>query len=286
MRRLRLCLLLALPAPLAAQITLPGTFAAAGDVSMRVWLPAGTVRVEAWERDSIRVAGRLAKGARFYGAGGLRGAKIGVDNLDPGNRNLPRADLVVTVPRKAHLWVKMTDGAVVATGTGGELEIITVSGTITVRDAAGVVSVETIDAAVTLTGITGEVRVRGGGGRISLAQIHGTLTAASVSGAIELSGSPMGDARIETIGGPIAVRGTVARGALLDLETHSGPIGLLLARGAVPALELSSRAGKVSNGAGAGTIEAGRITARSFKGDINATASSGITVTKPLPPPI
>jgi DUF4097 and DUF4098 domain-containing protein YvlB len=284
-RQLGLSLFLLLPAPLAAQVTLPSTFAAASDVSMRIWLPAGTVRVETWDRDSIRVTGSLGKGTRFYGAGGLRGAKIGVDNIDPGNRELPSGDLVVTAPRKAHLWVKMTDGTVVATATGGELEIITVSGTVTVRDASGVVSVETIDAEVTLTGITGEVRVRGGGGRLALTKIHGTLTAATVSGAIDLNGSSMADARLETIGGPITVRGSVARGALLDLETHSGPISLFLGRGAVPALDLSTRAGKVSNALGQGTMEAGRITARSFKGDINAVAASGIEGRKPIPPP-
>lgn len=285
MHRLGLALLLLLPAPLAAQLTVPHTIAVANDVSMRIWVPSGKVRVETWDRDSIRLTGSVGRNAHLFGGGGGRGAKFGIENNDPKDTGMPHGDLVVTVPRKAHVWVKMTDGEVTASHTAGELDVITVTGTITVQDAEGVVSVETIDAAVTIARITGEVRARSGGGRISLAQIHGTLTAATVSGAIDLTGTAMADARLETIGGNITVRGTVARGALLDLETHNGPINLFLYRGTLPVLALSSRAGKVKNPLGAGNIGAGRIDARSFRGDINVVAASGIEGRNASTPP-
>ena len=274
--RSSLALLLLLPAPLVAQLPVPHGFAASSNVSMRIWVPAGRVRVETWDRDSIGVSGTVDKNAHFFGAGGGTGAKLGIENIDPKDTRMARGDLVVTVPRNAHVWVKMTDGDVIATHTAGELEVITVTGTITVQDASGVVSVETIDATVKIAGITGEVRARSGGGRLALAQIHGTLTAATVSGTIELTGAGMPDARLETIGGPITVRSTVARGALLDLETHNGPIALYLDRSIVPALTLASRSGAVKNGLGLGYVGAGRINARSFSGDINVFAATGI----------
>ena len=285
MRRFGPAFLFLLPMPLAAQLTLPHTFAVASDVSMRIWVPAGTVRVETWDRDSIRVTGSIGRNSHFFGGSGGRGAKLGVENNDSTDTGMPHGDLVVTVPRKAHVWIKMTDGEVIATHTAGELDVITVTGTIIAQDAEGVVSVETIDAAVTLAGISGEVRARSGGGRLSLVQLHGTLTAATVSGAIDLTGTAMADARLETIGGPIVVRGTVAHDALLDLETHNGPITLFLDRGALPALALSSRAGVVKNLLGPGNVKAGRIEARSFKGDINVVAASGIEGKKATTPP-
>lgn len=252
---------------------------------MRIWVPEGKLRVETWDRDSIRVSGKVGRGAHFFGGGSGRSAKVGIEWDDHSNTVLPHGELVVTVPRMAHVWVKMTDGEMIAINTAGELDVITVTGSVTVQDAQGVVSVETIDAAVTLAGITGEVRVRSGGGRITLKQIHGTLTAATVSGAVDLAGVVMQDARIETIGGGITVRGSVAHAALLELETHGGAITLYVDRLAVPSLALASRAGAVKNPLGAGNTSTGKITAHSFKGDINVVPVSGIEGKKANTPP-
>ena len=284
--RYRLCAaLLFAPAALRAQSTLPHTFAVAPDVSMRIWVPSGSVRVETWDRDSIRISGTVGRGAHFFAGGAGHGAKLGVENYDSTSTALPHGDLVVTVPRKAHVWIKMTDGQVLANKTAGELEVITVTGTIAVHDAEGVVSVETIDAGVSLTRVTGEVRARSGGGRIALAQVQGTLTAATVSGAIDLTGAELQDARLETIGGGITVHASVSPEALLDLETHSGPITLYLDAAMLPSLSLSSRAGAVKNPLGPGSAVAGRIVARSFKGNINVVAGSGIEARKSTAPP-
>jgi DUF4097 and DUF4098 domain-containing protein YvlB len=283
--RILWAVLLFAPARLAAQASLPYTFAAAPDVSMRIWVPTGTVRVETWSRDSIRVSGTIGRGAHFFGGGAGRGAKLGVENYDSSNTTLAHGDLVVTVPSKAHVWIKMTDGRVAASNTAGELDVITVTGAIAVQDAEGVVSVETIDADVNLTRVSGEVRARSGGGRIMLARIMGTLTAATVSGAIDLTGASLQDARLETIGGGIIIHGTVAPEALLDLETHNGPITLYLDRQTLPSLTLSSRAGTVKNPLGLGNGGAGRIVARSFKGNINVVAGSGIEGRKSTAPP-
>ncbi|MGH7524714.1 MAG: hypothetical protein ACREK8_10440 [Gemmatimonadales bacterium] len=277
--------LLGAPLPLAAQAVVSHAYRVLPTVSLRIWVPAGSIRVETWERDSIRVQGTTAKGTHFFGASGGGGAKFGVENDDPAIESPAHGDLVVTVPRAAHVWIKMTDGQVVAAGTAGQLDVITVTGSIAIQDAQGVVSVETIDANTTLTRATGDIRARSGGGRITLADIHGTLTAATVNGAIELTGSALEDSRLETIGGPIAVRATVAPEALLDLETHSGAITLSLDRKALPVLDLSSRAGIVKNPLGAGSNSGGRIVARSFKGSINVIAATGIEGRKPTAPP-
>ena len=273
------------PVLLGAQAPVSAMYAVSPDVSMRIWVPEGTVRVEVWDRDSVRVTGSVVRGAHFFGGGSGQSAKFGVEWDDHNRTALPHGEFVVTVPRKAHVWVKMTNGTVTATGTAGEFEAITVSGSIAVQDAKGVVSVETIDATVTLARIAGEVRARGGSGPVILKQIDGTLTVATVSGSVDLTGSAMQDARIETIGGRVTVRGTVAHDALLDLETHSGTVSLYVDRGAVPSLALSSRGGVVKNPVGAGNATSGKIAARSFKGDVNVTAVTGIEGKKGSTPP-
>lgn len=279
-RRIALLLAFFIPGALQAQLPLPYRFAASGDVSMRIWVPSGTVRVETWDRDSIMVTGSMNKTSHFFGGGSGRGAKLGVENNDPKDTRMPRGDLVVTVPRKAHVWIKMTDGDVTATHTAGELEVITVAGSVTVQDASGVVSVETIDATVKIAGITGDVRVRGGSGKVELTEIHGALTTATVSGNVDFSGQVMSDARIETIGGKVMMRGNLLPSALIEIDTHNGATVLSLDPASVPLLTLSTRTGALRNFLGAGSAKAGRINVKSFSGNINVFTAPGIEVKK------
>ncbi len=283
-RRLGLLLCCMLPAPLCAQAVVAQGFPAASDVIIHVLVPAGKVRIETWDRDSIQATGTTARNARLVGNGGVN-AKFNVESNDAKDAGTARADLTIMVPRKARVSIKMTDGDAKATHTTGELEIITGAGTITVEDAQGVVSVETIDAAVSLTRVNGSVEIHGGGGPIVLGQVHGTLTAATVGGTIDLAGLTMTDARIESIGGPVIVRGTVARGSLLDIDTHNGPVKLYLDRSAVPALTLYSRSGAIRNALGLGFNGAGRIKVHSFGGDINVVSATGIEGMRVTTPP-
>ena len=283
MRRLRWLLLLA-PVALSAQAPLKA-FRAASDVSMRIWLPAGTLRVEVWDRDSIQVRGTVARGGHLYAGGSGPSAKIGVDWDDHTRTDTPHGDLVVTVPRKAHVWVKMTDGDVDVTGTAGEVEVITVTGQIGVHKAQGVVSVETIDAGIVLEQDSGEIRVRSGGGQVMLSRLFGTISVATVGANVWLEGPAIPDTRIETISGAITVSGAVAHNALVDLETHSGKVTLSFGGSPVPGLALTSRAGTVRNPVGNGSAAFGKIIAYSFKGDINVIPAKGIEAKKTNTPP-
>ncbi len=256
------------PVALSAQAPLSRGFSVGPEVSLRIWVPEGSVRVEAWDRDSVRVVGSLGKGSRFVGSGGTQHASLVVESVDSKAMPLAHGELVVTVPRKALVWIKLAQGAVVASGTAGELKAITVSGTVTVSEAQGTVSVETIDAAVSITSVRGEVHVRGGSGRVQLSGINGTATTATVNGAVELRGDSLGSASLETIGGSIQVWGALEHSALIGLESHSGSITLHLNSKALPSLALTSRGGTVTNALGRGEGKAGHIVAHSFRGSI------------------
>ncbi|MCU0627512.1 MAG: hypothetical protein MUF21_13655, partial [Gemmatimonadaceae bacterium] len=90
--------------------------AVAPDAVVRLYVPAGTVRVTTWERDSVAVRGTTAPAVTVFGAGTRHAIKLGVEPATPGDTRLARADWVVTVPRRARLWVKMIDGAIETAG--------------------------------------------------------------------------------------------------------------------------------------------------------------------------
>lgn len=245
----------------------PRGFPATADVVMRVYVPKGKVTIRTWTRDSIAIAGTMGKNASFFGGGDRGHVKLGIEPLRVKDSTLPSAEFEISVPRGARLWVKMIDGELAVTGTSTELEAYAVTGRITVRDVAGVTSIESIDAAVDVFGSKGDLRVRGSKGGVRLDDVSGTVTVATISGPVALTRF-RADARVETIGGEVSYTGGALPGALLDVQTHNGAITLLLDPTNSPQLELSSRTGAVAGAKAMGAADNGRIVARSFKGPI------------------
>jgi hypothetical protein len=243
-------------------------FAASADVTMRLYVPSGTVTLETWDRDSVHLEGQLGANASVFGGGTRTHIKLGVEARSNADSTLPRATVRVRVPRGARLWIKMIDGQLQASGTRAELEAYTVRGAIAVRDVAGITSVESIDAPVTVSGATGDLRVRGSRGAVSLVNVQATMSVSTVSGDVNVTG-PTADGRVETIGGRIAVDG-VASGSTLELQSHNGAIQIQLAPARIPLLTLSSRSGTVTGASLRGNAVHGQIIARSFKGNVTA----------------
>ncbi|WP_373057737.1 DUF4097 family beta strand repeat-containing protein [Gemmatimonas sp.] len=246
-------------------------YAVTRDVAMRIYVPAGHVRVVTWSRDSVDLAGTIGANASVFGGGSRTHVKLGVESRTASDSTMPRADLVISVPRAAHVWIKTIDGDIDVRGTTGELEAYAVRGRIAVYDVSGVTALESIDALVTVDRATGDLRVRGGKGDVSLVAVRGTVSVATISGAVSLS-EFNGDGRVETIGGNVTFRSGSLAGMQLDIQTHAGAITLLLAAARAPALDLSSRAAPPLLPKLVQSPANGRIVARSFKGRIVVTA--------------
>ena len=259
---------------LGAQQPIHAGYRVTAEVSMRIWVPSGLVRVIAWDRDSIDVTGVTGKRGKYFGGGSRDGAKLGIESINSRDTLLAGGELTVHVPRRARVWIKMTLGHIDVEGTQGELEAYVVGGTVAVRDAKGVVAIDAIDAPVRLDRVSGSTRIHGGAGMVVLADVAGTATVSTVSGGVMLTGRQTPAARIETIGG--AIDAFVSRDAPdLDLTTHSGSVSLVVPSSAAPALDLATRSGKVSNPFGRGGPH-NRVVVRSFKGDINVRGGGGI----------
>lgn len=240
-------------------------------VSMRVYVPMGRVRVRTWDRDSIAVTGTVGASGTMFGGGDREHVKFGVEAARTGDASLASADLLVTVPRRARLWVKTTVADIDVTGTAGELEVYAVGGSISVRQASGVLSLESIDAPVQVDSVRGDLRVRGGKASIAVREAAGTASITTVSGSVTLSGSTP-ELRVETIGGDVTLDATRLSGATADLQTHAGAIRIVIDGRTRPLLELSSRSGRVTSPAPSGLVANGRILARSFRGTITVTS--------------
>lgn len=273
---------LLLPAMLSAQQRVSSGFQLDADGSLRVQVTAGTVRILAWERDSVSVTGTIAPGGgTYYGGGRGRAGKLGIESRDPSGAG-PGADIEVRVPARARLWVKTVSAMVNIEGTQGEVDCVSVAGSFRIVGQPKVLSAETMDGLITIEGAGGVVRVRTGGGNISIRGPGGDITASSVGGSVDVTSDTLERARLESVTGAVRFTGNLAAGGALEAETHSADVVLRFLGNLDAEVSLASVGGMVFNKlspkasappkgkpvvfwSGEGGA---RVTARSFKGNV------------------
>jgi hypothetical protein len=221
------------------------------DASIRLMGNFASLRVTGWDRDSLALTGVVPNGARvepaFGGPGGApaRGAKMFVE-LPPG---VEGGALELRVPARARVWLKAGVSDIAVVGVTGALDVNVVGGAIAVTGSPRELRAEAMDGTVTVDGApewlrvktaSGDAVLRGGAGVTSDAGVS------TVSGALRVEGGRYERLRLETVTGAVTFGGALAKGAALDVESHSGDVDLLL-RGVSAELDIVSLTGKVEN---------------------------------------
>jgi len=280
MRRLLLGLGL-LAAPLSAQQKLDRRIAIASDATIHINNLTGATRVLGWDRDSIAVSGSAPATAGFFMGGSGRMAKLGLE-AEAGTKELTSSYLDVRVPRHARVWVRSAAGAIDVQALEGEVDLVSVGGTIRVTGSMRVVTAESIDGDIEVVGPIPLVRVKTGSGRILLRQPTGDLMASTVTGPIVVTEGQAQGARLETVSGAVSYGGSIDRHGTLNIQTHSGDVELLLPTLLGAEFDLQSTSGTVSAAIPAKTDQVrkgkqlffanagggAQVVVRSFKGKI------------------
>ena len=245
---MRLALLgLLLPAALSAQQKISSGFQLDADGSLRVMISVGTVRIIGWDRDSVAVTGTIAPGGgTWYGGGRGRAGKMGIETRDQSGTG-PGADVEIRVPARARLWVKTVSASVNIEGAQGEVDCVSVGGSLRIDGNPKVLSAETMDGIVTVEGASGVIRIRTGAGNISIRGPGGDVTAGSVGGSIDVTADKLERGRLESVTGTVRFTGNVARGGALEAETHSADVTLRFLGGLDAEVTMASVAGQAFN---------------------------------------
>jgi hypothetical protein len=218
------------------------------DAVIRIVLLTGSLRVNAWSRDSVWVEGRVDAGiGRFFLAGAASALKLGVEpaqDYQPGGT----ADLDVRVPAGARLRVTSAATDIDITAGGGSVEVTTGSGRVRIAGSVEAVSAETLDGNVELALNGGTGRVRTASGTIVVRGVIRDLEASTVSGPVEVGMErPIARARMETVSGEIAFKGSLDRDGRLEAQTHGGDVELRLPARLAAAFHLVSYGGGLVN---------------------------------------
>lgn len=267
----------------AAQRPINRRLPLASDGAIRITNLAGIVRLHGWDRDSIAVTGEVGRGSKgFYMGGDLTAVKLGVDIPNDDAAAAEPSTMEVWVPMGSRVRVKSTRGSIVVDGVTGALDLGSTSGDIRVTGVPRELTVETMDGDIELEGAVVWLRARAAGGDITIRGGAEDLVAASVSGGVTVTGGPVRAARLETMTGNVVFEASIARGAVLDVGTHSGAVRVLLPKGSTPTVEATTVAAPIDNNLtpqrammrGDGRELAlslggdARLTVRSFKGPI------------------
>ncbi|MGE0439357.1 MAG: DUF4097 domain-containing protein [Gemmatimonadales bacterium] len=228
LRLLAVAALMALPTTGAAGQERQLGFPAAADVAVRVYNLVGTTRITGWDRDSIHVRATVPPhGGTLFGGGAGRMAKLGIDGQSPSLTG-PPSTLEVQVPRGARIWVKSGTADVIVTEVRGELEVSSVTGSVTLNGSPRVATIETIDGDVAITGTATVVRARTGAGAVRISGARGDVAVTTVQGLVDLESDELLSGRIETVSGAVDIRTAVPLDGQLEVETHDGPVTVTL----------------------------------------------------------
>ena len=212
---------------------------------IKMFNPAGSVRLVGWDKDSVVVRGRIAKGEAFYFAGSDSGMKLGIDEHSD-SRPMVRCDLVVYLPKRSQVSLKTVTGDITASDVSGWF--YTVSGAVRLSGSATTIDVQSMSGSVDLDVATPWVRARTGDGNLLVRGEPQDVDASTIGGTLSIASPTILRGQFGSVSGDVHYAGFPAAGAIFDFSNHSGAIDLLLAKSVSGVFSLSSILGAIENG--------------------------------------
>jgi hypothetical protein len=236
------------PCAVSAQTAADGPLLAARAVDptaqLKLYNPAGSVRIFAWDRDSIVIRGTVPREHFYFGAD-RRGGKGGVEDPRMGGTAVP-AHIVVYMPRHGGISVKTASADITTADIAGWY--YTVSGSVHVSGSVTSVDVESMSGNIDLDVTTPWARARTGQGHILLRGSPQDVDASTVGGALDIATSAILRGRFSSVSGDIRYASAPAAGALFEFSNHGGSVDLLVPATVSGRFELSSVTGEIANG--------------------------------------
>ena len=213
--------------------------------AVKVFNPAGSIRLVGWNRDSIVVRGRVARGAHFFFGGSSQGVKLGIE--DPANGGDSRSsDLVIYLPRRSQMSIKSASANIAGTDVSGWF--YSVSGSIQLAGSATSIEAETMNGSIDLAVAVPWVRARTGDGTLTLRGAAEDVDLSTIAGTLNFVSSSVRRGRLSSVTGDIRVLGAPSGGVLLELSNHEGAVDLRLPRSVSGVFDLSTISGTIENG--------------------------------------
>jgi hypothetical protein len=242
-----LAILIGVAATQVAGAQLPVLRARALDATaaVKVFNPAGSIRLVGWDRDSIVVRGRVARGQQFFFGGSAQGVKLGIEDPVTGGDSRP-SELVIYLPRASRMSIKSASADITGTDVSGWF--YSVSGSIRLTGSATSIEAETMNGNIDLAAVVPWVHARTGEGTLTLRGAAADVDLSTIAGTLNVASTSIRRGRLSSVTGDIHLLGALPGDALLELSNHEGTVDLLLPRSVSGVFDLSTISGTIENG--------------------------------------
>ncbi len=246
------------PAPaVRAQTRVEQSRPAAADALVEIENMSGSVKVTGWDKNEVAVTGTLgrrAEGLDFTGSGN----RIHIEVETHGSPHGVRSDLEISVPAGSRVKVEGFDANITVTGVTGTVYAETVNGSITQTGAAKEVELQSVNGSVEVAKAGGRIRAESVNGAVTVREVSGEVEASTVNGELTVTGGTFDRAHLEAVSGSVHFEGDLGKRAILEAETVSGSVELLLPASVSADFEASTFSGEIVNELGPAAPRKGR----------------------------
>ena len=182
---------------------------------------AGSITVNTWNRDAVRIQGDTRRKDHLDIS--AEGSTVSVETSGKwgpaGN-----ADIEITMPAWMAIEMSGVETELTVTGCKCTIHGETVRGDVTVKGGEGNVSVQSVEGAVTVTDVNGRVEAQSVNESVTVVRVSGDLAVQTVNGDVTLEAIKSASVEASTVNGDITYDGTIQNGGRYELSTHQGDI--------------------------------------------------------------
>ncbi len=252
----------------------------------------GAVSVIGWDRPELQVKGQLGEGALPLAITGTAPSlSLKVEPVGRGSwldwsrdKTMGPTTLIVHLPRSASVDVRVVSATLSIDGIdGGAIAVKTVSGKTRINARTPLLKVDSVSGGIELAGHAQDADLQTVSGDILAPVLGDKARLQTVSGEIQATGGPWRRFSLSTVSGDVRLKGALAEGGNLGIDSMSGDVQLQLPPDTSASLRASTFSGDLRSDFGkpaqadhgpGSTLEtrigggAGNIAIETFSGDV------------------
>ena len=226
------------------------------DADIRIDNLAGTVKVQGWDKNEVRVSGTLGalvQKLQIEGGDSALDIRVVLPHHSMHDEDCGScAELEIQVPRGARIEVSTVSADVEASGLTGQVQFGTVSGGATVSSSAARIDLRTVSGDVTVVGSAkgASIDANSVSGTVRISDVDGHVDAENVSGDTKVVSRHISDLKMSATSGNLTFEGTPLKGGNYDLNNVSGDVVLAVGGSPDARFDVSSFSGDIDNSFG------------------------------------
>ncbi len=186
----------------------------------------GTVTVERWERNELRIRARWDEGRRPVT---IRESSSGVRvKVEPRDAGMPYVEFDITAPRRMSMSLQGVELTARVEGGEGNIAVQSVEGSIDVDGGRGNVNLQAVDGPVTVRDADGKISINAIDGPVTITDSRGALNVESVDGDVILRGIVSDNVAVNVVDGDVVYAGSIRDDGHYFISTHDGDLTITL----------------------------------------------------------